>query len=187
MKILLSHAKESSRDFQLEAPVRLEELEGRGEAGRVRAEIHVTPIGERWSVTGKVEARFPFLCDLCGDPFRDVIEGEFNLMVMTRGMRGVNAEEQDGMEDADEDLLFLQTGSQEIDLTQKVQEILLLNLPIQLRCHDECAGLCPNCGANRNRGPCRCEEQAVDPRWSALQDLKKMMDSGGETSEKREE
>jgi len=36
---------------------------------------------------------------------------------------------------------------------------------------DLCAGLCPNCGGNRNLGECKCDQEAIDPRWLALQEL----------------
>lgn len=59
-----------------------------------------------------------------------------------------------------------------IDLTEIVREQILLNLPTQIFCKDDCQGLCPKCGANRNLIDCKCEEKEIDPRWKALGDLK---------------
>jgi uncharacterized protein len=39
-------------------------------------------------------------------------------------------------------------------------------------CGDNCRGICPRCGINRNRTECSCEEKFVDPRWDALRGLK---------------
>jgi len=38
-------------------------------------------------------------------------------------------------------------------------------------CRDDCAGLCPRCGADRNDRPDCCDAVDIDPRWQALKDL----------------
>jgi len=59
-----------------------------------------------------------------------------------------------------------------IDLIEVAQEQISLSLPSQVYCKDDCKGLCPKCGANRNLIDCKCEEAEVDSRWSALSKLK---------------
>jgi uncharacterized protein len=59
-----------------------------------------------------------------------------------------------------------------IDLTELVREQILLNLPEQVFCSEDCKGLCQKCGANRNLINCNCEEKEIDPRWAALKNLK---------------
>jgi len=39
-------------------------------------------------------------------------------------------------------------------------------------CREDCQGLCPVCGADKNTGTCSCEESTPDPRWAALAALK---------------
>lgn len=58
-----------------------------------------------------------------------------------------------------------------IDLTELVREQILLNVPTQVFCREDCEGLCQKCGANLNLIDCNCEEDKIDPRWSALKDL----------------
>ncbi len=43
-----------------------------------------------------------------------------------------------------------------IDLSDMAEELIRLELPIRLLCRDNCAGLCPACGKNRNDTPCGC-------------------------------
>ncbi len=59
-----------------------------------------------------------------------------------------------------------------IDLAELVREQILLNLPEQVFCREDCRGLCEKCGANRNLIDCNCIEKEIDPRWSALKNLK---------------
>ncbi len=60
----------------------------------------------------------------------------------------------------------------EIDVTELVREQILLNLPEQVFCKENCKGLCEKCGANRNLINCKCIEKEVDPRWATLKNLK---------------
>jgi uncharacterized protein len=60
-----------------------------------------------------------------------------------------------------------------LDLTPLVREDLLLSVPIQALCKPDCKGLCPECGADWNEGPCDCPTEAIDPRWAGLADLLK--------------
>lgn len=44
-----------------------------------------------------------------------------------------------------------------IDLTRPVWDEIALAAPTKFVCSDTCAGLCPECGANRNLAPCNCD------------------------------
>jgi uncharacterized protein len=60
----------------------------------------------------------------------------------------------------------------QIDLAPLMYEQIMLALPTRPLCGEECLGLCPQCGSNRNTGQCACVVEAGDPRWSALRNLK---------------
>lgn len=60
----------------------------------------------------------------------------------------------------------------EVNLDELAREQITLNLPTQAFCRENCRGLCQKCGANKNMQECNCEETEVDPRWSALKNLK---------------
>ena len=55
-----------------------------------------------------------------------------------------------------------------LDITEPVRESLLLAVPLQSLCREDCRGLCPVCGADRNEGDCGCDTTTVDPRLAAL-------------------
>ena len=59
-----------------------------------------------------------------------------------------------------------------VDLSAVVREQILLALPMFPRCSEDCQGLCPACGADRNNVECGCDAGNVDPRWAALKALK---------------
>lgn len=72
-------------------------------------------------------------------------------------------------EDYDEALLI--DEHHVLDLSEVIRQELWLFSPMEALCRPDCAGLCPECGGNRNLGECRCAETAIDPRWAVLQSL----------------
>ena len=59
------------------------------------------------------------------------------------------------------------------DLLEPVlRDAVVLALPLSPLCRDDCPGLCPDCGARlADAGPGHRHDDAVDPRWAALQGL----------------
>ena len=60
----------------------------------------------------------------------------------------------------------------ELDLEAWARDALALALPAQLTCRPDCAGLCPQCGANLNEDPDHHHESEPDQRWAKLSELK---------------
>ena len=58
------------------------------------------------------------------------------------------------------------------DLDEALRQYRLTAMPIQVLCRPDCAGLCPRCGTDLNRGPHECPEESVDERWAELGRLK---------------
>jgi uncharacterized protein len=67
-----------------------------------------------------------------------------------------------------------------VDVDGLAREALVLALPAQVVCKEDCKGLCALCGKDLNKGPCECGEQKSDERWSRLKDLK--LDQSGPVS-----
>ncbi len=59
-----------------------------------------------------------------------------------------------------------------LDLADWARDAFALALPDQILCRPDCAGLCPVCGVDLNVEPHVHEEEARDPRWAALEELK---------------
>jgi uncharacterized protein len=72
------------------------------------------------------------------------------------------------MEDADEEVFDGKT----IDLDPIVREQVLLALPMNAVCREDCKGLCAQCGQNLNEKQCGCETKVSDPRLAPLMNIK---------------
>jgi len=81
--------------------------------------------------------------------------------------------------DLDADEVKIDEGEAEIgfyeglglELADVIKEQILLALPMQRTCREDCKGICPVCGANRNEVVCECREKPGDDRWIALENL----------------
>ena len=74
--------------------------------------------------------------------------------------------------DDDENLISEYLEENELDLRSWVRDGLVLALPVQIVCGEECLGLCGVCGANFNHDPAHEHEPEPDPRWAKLSELK---------------
>ena len=62
-----------------------------------------------------------------------------------------------------------------IDLTPVVREDFFLSIPMHALCRPDCKGLCPQCGANWNEGPCDCRDDTLDPRLAPLDAYRRLL------------
>jgi uncharacterized protein len=60
----------------------------------------------------------------------------------------------------------------QIDLRGLVRDEVLLAAAEERLCREDCAGLCPTCGADLNRESCECAPPPADPRWGVLDQLR---------------
>jgi uncharacterized protein len=71
-----------------------------------------------------------------------------------------------------EELRSPYVDGEDLDLGAWARDAYALALPSQVVCRDECAGLCPECGANLNDQPDHAHEREPDPRWAKLRELR---------------
>jgi len=69
-----------------------------------------------------------------------------------------------------------------IDLAPLVHDAIFLELPLAPLCREDCQGLCPVCGIDRNEATCQCQ-QPGDPRWATLESLRFTGDEPDESDE----
>jgi uncharacterized protein len=78
---------------------------------------------------------------------------------------------EDGAEVAEGDLDLFPFDGDKIDLEPLMREQFVLAIPYAPLCKEDCKGLCPQCGIDRNTASCTCEKP-IDPRLAALKGLK---------------
>lgn len=126
---------------------------------------HIAQIDVEGKISGEVEIE----CARCLSPFKLNLEIPFNVAYISPEHSASDKE----TEVKGDDLEVAVYENEELNLEELVREQILLNLPSQSFCRADCQGLCQQCGANKNLQNCACEEKEIDPRWSALKELKR--------------
>ena len=141
------------------------------ETVRVRLDLVIRRRDEAFDLDGEMAVSGDLLCSRCLEPVAWHSTEAFQLTLATERPEALNDREDD-VELAEEDLDVVYLAGDKLDLEELAAEQILLALPMRVTCKDDCAGICPTCGGNRNiAGACHCEPQG-DPRWEALRDLR---------------
>lgn len=116
-------------------------------------------------IQGRIVVAAQLVCHRCLDQYPWSLDHPFEAFLVEE--RAVPNEEEVELDDYELDYEFF--DGEVIDLDQLIAEEILLALPFQSLCSEDCKGICPACGANRNREPCRCPTSA---KLSAFGELK---------------
>ena len=119
-------------------------------------------------VSGTIAALVNVDCTRCLEPVELDMDFPFSSVYVHTEDFASDKENEISGEDLDIDVLSGET----LDLAEVVREQLLLEMPVQVFCSEDCNGLCERCGANLNIAECGCGEDDIDPRWAALKNLK---------------
>lgn len=139
----------------------LADLEGKF-AARVEGEVLVENTGTMFVGQGRLKTELQFPCSRCLKEFIFPIETSFELVLVERhNSAALNT---------DEDLTIF--DGDEADIEAEIEQAIFMALPIVYLCKEDCQGLCPVCGQDKNTQPCHCEQDTVDPRWAKLNDLR---------------
>jgi uncharacterized protein len=137
----------------------------------VTADIYAVAIGE---------------CIRCLDPVEQVVDRKIQELYRyeptdDRGKKSRKKDEE--IDDLDEDEVLYVEGEQ-VNLEVPVLDAIILSLPVNPLCDEECLGLCPDCGEKWESLPEDHSHGVVDPRWAGLSGLalEKDADLGSEAN-----
>ncbi|MCL4541321.1 MAG: DUF177 domain-containing protein [Chloroflexi bacterium] len=120
-------------------------------------------------VKARLEADVRLECSRCLEEFDQTIAFPFEERFVPTVDIDTGLLVHDPIEDQDDEDVFEIDKFHHIDLHEAVRQHALLRLPLQPLHDDNCLGLCPSCGSNRNWGQCHCEDQMEpDARWRTL-------------------
>lgn len=120
----------------------------------------LAPAGSEYVFSGTVSGVFKHECDRCLDAVTTPFDSEVEMY-----FRQAAVDQADTDEDSDEEPeAVYPIVANEIDLGPAIWEEVALVVPAKHLCSEDCAGLCPHCGVNRNRESCACapEPEAAD-------------------------
>jgi uncharacterized protein len=138
------------------------------------AEVELYSDEENVHASGKVKGAVTVACSRCVGACRITLDEPVHVTFLPAHAMPAELDEDsadEGVELAENDLDVYPYDGESVDLEPLVREQFVLAVPFAPLCREDCLGLCPQCGADRNHAPCACEKPP-DPRFSALQGLK---------------
>jgi len=147
-------------------------------------EVRAHRMGSHLYLEGALSGALDLECSRCLARYRVALREPFRLVLEPAGARVPSEPEAArdlarlGMCLGDE----LEVGwyqGPEIDLGGLARELVALAPPVQPLCREQCRGLCPRCGADRNIERCACEEERPASPFAALAALRRSDGEGG--------
>jgi len=124
----------------------------------VELDLRLESVVEGVLVSGSATVKVRGECVRCLGEISDELEVDIQELYVYPGV------------EPDDDLASRLEGDL-IDLEPLLRDEVVLDLPFQPLCRDDCSGLCAECGANLNDNPDHRHGPRLDPRWDALRGL----------------
>ena len=121
--------------------------------GDLHVDLRLEALNDGIAVTGTVSEPWATQCRRC--------------LADVSGVAVVSVDELYQVRPLDDDASLIRDG--QLDLVPLVRETALIELDLERLCRQDCAGLCPVCGIDRNDETCDCDPSIIDDRWAALQ------------------
>lgn len=131
-------------------------------AAPVKLQFKYSFDGKAFMLIGHMEVALCSCCARCAEPFTETLHIPFSERFV-KGSVHNGSGDSGSVENEEDSYVF---DGETLSLSQPVLDNLFLHLPIQSVCKENCRGLCPVCGVNRNQVQCTCQVEqfeAVSP------------------------
>ena len=123
--------------------------------------------GGQVRIQGRYTVEVTALCDRCLATARFPLDAGFDLFY--KPVSVIERVEEVEIDEGEAQIGFYENGGMELE--DVLREQVLLALPMQRVCSEDCKGICPVCGKNRNEAECDCRIESHDHRLEALRKL----------------
>lgn len=171
--MIISFSEHNDSEITFAQAFDAESINLEDEMAQITGPLELTGTARRSSLIarlkGNLRGNLEIDCSRCLQPFTFELNRAFEIDFVTLENYGASSHE---TELSSTDLSLSVYDGEQIDLNEVVREQVLLNLPMQGLCKNDCAGLCEFCCGNKNTNLCNCATKEIDPRWSALKQLR---------------
>ncbi len=134
----------------------------------VNVVLHINRNPDHIRITGKIGGTLEVACHRCLRPFSFPLDEEVDVYLIEES----RAPDEEEKELEDDEIVYEFFDGEAIEIDRLVAEQIFLALPVKVLCDEECKGICPRCGVNRNEEPCRCEAGVESSPFARLRSLK---------------
>ena len=163
------------KEYQLDIPAHVRigvPLIAVPEGDLVELDVRLESVTEGVLASADIYAIAHGECIRCLDPVEVVIDRKIQELYRYEPTNEKGRKKRRDDEDVDlEGEEELQMEGDLMDLEIPVIDAIILTLPVNPLCSDECLGLCPDCGEKWENLPEGHAHQVIDARWSGLDGL----------------
>jgi uncharacterized protein len=134
----------------------------------IHLDAHIRKVKEEITIEGRIAVTVEMNCARCLELHHERIDDSFEVVYCPRPD---DEEQGDEIELDETDLDISYYEGESIAIPDLLREQLLMMLPVKPLCKPDCAGLCPSCGKNLNKGSCTCSRRNIDSRFAILENL----------------
>lgn len=163
LKEILTDRESATLEAQLDVQSWIGKRKDVIQASPLQVKLVAEPQTGMVKVSGDSSFKVTFACSRCLTPFEETLTfpyAAYFQMVDEASTEG---------DPEDDDFHFI--AGDQVDVTPHIEEAFVLGMPNVPICSDDCKGLCPNCGSNRNETTCSCSTERIDPRLAGLKDF----------------
>ncbi len=122
-----------------------------------------------FNLEGELAAAIVSTCDRCGCRIEYEIQRDFFYQYHMES----EPERESDYDGTDEDCEVVYLVEPVVETVDVLKEQLLLAIPLQSLCGEQCKGLCSRCGVNLNKNQCKCSENNDNSPFAILKKLQK--------------
>jgi uncharacterized protein len=134
----------------------------------VHARIHASLSGDTVLIDGTIRTMVRLFCSRCLAPFAYDVESEFSVAAMPETDSLIAPEASDDIELTAGDMNVIVYHGDSFDLGNEISQQIIMALPFKPLCRETCKGLCSQCGADLNKGPCGCDSREKNNPFEVL-------------------
>jgi uncharacterized protein len=138
----------------------------------IEIDLHIWPESDMIIVKGRLAFTLQMACSRCLKIIKIPLKRRFTLRYSRKIPMDVHRSDQEDIELTADQIGLSYYEGECIDITDDVQEQIILAFPLRPLCKEECKGLCPRCGTDLNGGGCECVSQKPSGPFDVLKDLK---------------
>ena len=128
--------------------------------GDLHVDATLEKSGTQMFLRARISTTAEFQCDRCLAPFSEQVAVAYRMVYVMNGAETGNMDPSE--------IQRIAPGVNIIDITEDVRQTVLLSVPLKRLCREDCRGLCPHCGKNKNNESCTCTGAETDSRWEKL-------------------
>ncbi len=140
----------------------------------LKAQVFMMKLADGCLIKGTLTGKILLTCDRCANEINYTISTKFEEFEEILQNLEIGDDQGEEIFDIEKSSLIIEDthGILKLDISALLWEELSLAIPVKPLCSKDCKGICFACGKNNNVEACQCNENANDPRFEVLKNLK---------------